>query len=81
MDLIICLWDPKFDLEEAEIEKVIVWVKLPGLPIKYYDHKFLTFLENRIGKTLKVDVITSEQTRGKYARTYVEIDLIKALLS
>ena len=47
---------------------------------KFYDDKFLTFLENRIRKTLKVDFNTLEKARGKYVRICVEVDILKALL-
>jgi hypothetical protein len=30
-------------------------VRIPDLPIEYYDAKVLTFIGNRIGKTVKVD--------------------------
>lgn len=73
-------WEPNFD-PEAEIDQVAVWVHLPGLPLRLYDEKFLTFLGNRIGTTLKVDNTTIEQARGKYARVCVKIDLNKELLS
>ena len=45
-----------------------------------FDRKFLTFLGNRIGKTLKVDIITSKQSRGRYVKIYIEVDSTKSLL-
>ena len=79
--LTIRKWDPDFDPEKTEIEKVVVWVRLPGLSIRLYDEKFLTFVGNRIGRTLKVDATIVDQSRGKYARLCVEIELKKELLS
>ena len=61
------MWEPKFDLEEAKIDKVVIWICLLGLSIRVYDQKFLSFLGNRVGKTLKVDATITLQTRGKYA--------------
>ena len=55
-------------------------MRLPRLPIRLLDSKFLTFLGNRIGKTLKVDATTIEQSRGRYAWLCVEVDLTKTLL-
>ena len=49
--------------------------------MRQFDNKFLMFLGNQVGRTLKVDVTTVEQARGKYAHIYVEIDLKKELLS
>ena len=59
--LIIQLWDPNFDVYEDEIEKIVICVRLLGLLIRSYDEKFLTFVGNRIWKTLKMDATTFEQ--------------------
>jgi hypothetical protein len=59
---------------------VAVWVRISGLPIEYYDPKVLSFIGDRIGKTVKIDRNTSSQERGKYARLCVEVDLNKPLL-
>ena len=67
-------------MKEVEIEKVMVWVMLSGLLIKFYDNKFLIFLGNIIGNTLKVDAMTSKQVRGKYVRICIEVYLSKVLL-
>ena len=53
-------WDPNFDPEDMEIEKVVVWVRIIDLPITFFDNKFLTFVGNKIGRTIKVDAITLE---------------------
>ncbi|KAF2312688.1 hypothetical protein GH714_039640 [Hevea brasiliensis] len=37
--------------------------------------------ESRVGKVIKVDENTSLATRGKFARVFVEIDLLKPLLA
>lgn len=56
--LIIREWRYNFSPEKEEIERVAVWVRLPELPIEYYDSDFLFFLGNRIGRTVKVDKTT-----------------------
>lgn len=37
-------------------------------------------IENRIGRSLRVDIATEEVTRAKYARLSVEVDLSKRLI-
>ena len=37
--IIVCKWELDFDPEENEIEKVVVWIHLLGLPIMLYDKK------------------------------------------
>lgn len=44
-------WTPNFDPTKTYISTVAIWVRVSGLPIEYYDAKFLTILGNRIGRT------------------------------
>ncbi|KAK2384819.1 zinc ion binding / nucleic acid binding protein [Trifolium repens] len=79
--LIVREWSPNFYPNEATIDKASVWVRIPDLPIEYYDAKVLHFIGNRIGRTVKVDKNTLFQERGKYARICVEMDLTTTLLA
>jgi hypothetical protein len=79
--LIVREWSPNFYPNEATIDTASVWVRIPDLPIEYYDAKVLHFIGNRIGRTVKADKNTLFQERGKYARICVEVDLTKALLA
>jgi hypothetical protein len=74
-------WSPNFHPSDATIEKAAVWVRIPDLPIEYYDAKVLHYIGDRIGETVKVDKNTLYQERGKYARVCVEVDLNKPLLA
>ncbi|KAL4392338.1 hypothetical protein AHAS_Ahas03G0335100 [Arachis hypogaea] len=56
----------------------LAWVRLHDLPIEYYK-RFLGTVGDHIGKTLKVDMNTVNQSRGKFARLCVELDLTKPL--
>ncbi|CAN1149425.1 hypothetical protein LINPERHAP2_LOCUS17012 [Linum perenne] len=60
---------------------VIVWVRLPGIPLEYYDATILRIIGDRIGKTVRLDHTTLEGSRGNFARICVEVDLSKPLLS
>ncbi|WJX16517.1 hypothetical protein P8452_06530 [Trifolium repens] len=79
--LIVRQWSPNFYPNEATIDSASVWVRIPDLPIEYYDAKVLHFIGDRIGKMVKVDKNTLFQERGKYARLCVEVDLTKTLLA
>ena len=57
-----------------------MWVRLPGLPVEYYDEAFLLRIGNALGKAIKVDHQTISATRGKYVRLCVEVDLKQALV-
>ncbi|KAK4281848.1 hypothetical protein QN277_013295 [Acacia crassicarpa] len=73
-------WEPLFNPWRATIDKVAVWVRMPKLPLEFYDKEALTWIGNRIGETLKIDFNTSCQLRGHYARICVLIDLSKQLM-
>lgn len=79
--LIVKEWMPNFDPYTDSTEKVIVWVRLPDLPIEYYDHDFLFRIGEKIGKPMKIDSATSLTSRGKFARLCVEVDITKPLLA
>lgn len=79
--LIVQQQRPKFDLDQASIKKVIVWVCIPNLPIEYYDKTLLQWIGNMLGHTIRVDVATEEANRAKYARLSVEVDLSKPLIA
>lgn len=74
-------WQPNFHPEEASIDKIIAWVRIPGLPIEYYHSIFYNKLGNRLGKLIGVDELTENATREKFARLGVELDLLKPLIS
>ena len=73
-------WEPNFNPDCGSIEKAAVWVRLPKLPLEYYDEEALTIIGNRIGKTIRVDLSTSNQLRGHFARICVLVELGKQLM-
>ncbi|CAN1826388.1 hypothetical protein LINPERHAP1_LOCUS31522 [Linum perenne] len=72
-------WTLSFN-EEAPIKSILTWVRLPKLPIHYFNSLAFTRIGNVIGRTVRVDLATSEGARCRYARVCVEIDLTKPLL-
>ncbi|CAN1156360.1 hypothetical protein LINPERHAP2_LOCUS20905 [Linum perenne] len=74
-------WRPYFQPEDSPISTLRVWVRLPGVPLEYYDAAILTIIGNRIGKTVRLDETTLEGSGGNFSRICVEVDLSKPLLS
>ncbi|KAJ8774667.1 hypothetical protein K2173_017113 [Erythroxylum novogranatense] len=58
-----------------------VWVRIPHLSVEYYDRLILTRIGNKLGKTMRVDESTEANTRAKYARISMEVDLSKPLIA
>ncbi|CAN1193375.1 hypothetical protein LINPERHAP2_LOCUS42010 [Linum perenne] len=72
-------WSPAFN-ENEPIKKILTWVRLPKLPIHYFNHLAVNRIGNYIGRTVRMDLATEEGARGRYARLCVEVDLTKPLL-
>ena len=72
-------WQPNFDPEQDTLRNLLVWVRIPRLPIEYYDHNFLMKLDSKIGKPIHVDEATCAVLRGHFA--CICVDLSKPLLS
>ncbi|CAN1170260.1 hypothetical protein LINPERHAP2_LOCUS28894 [Linum perenne] len=72
-------WTPSFN-EEAPIRTILTWVRLPKLPIHFFNEVAVSRIGNCIGRTVRLDLATTEGTRGRYARVCVEVDLSKPLL-
>ena len=61
-------WKPYFKASEAKFSSVAVWVRLPELPIEFYDKIVLKEIGNAIGPVLRIDYYTASDTRGSFAR-------------
>lgn len=48
-------WSPNIHPEGDIIEEEVVWIRIVGLPIGYFDVMVLSFIGNRVGKSVKVD--------------------------
>ncbi|KAI9108817.1 hypothetical protein K1719_020122 [Acacia pycnantha] len=66
--LIVKPWEANFKPDKACIDKATIWVRLLKLPLEYYDEVALTVIGNRVRKMIKVDMNTSCQLRGHFAR-------------
>ncbi|KAK2659814.1 hypothetical protein Ddye_006347 [Dipteronia dyeriana] len=57
-----------------------IWVRLSKLPIEWMVFDLFWSISGMLGKMCKVDPITENQARGRFARICVEIDITKPLL-
>lgn len=68
-------WHPNFVASTTKETKSVIWIRLPELPMEFYDHSILAHIGQKLGKLVKTDVCTSKTLRGRYARICVEIDI------
>lgn len=73
--LIISKWKPNFKPGENEVRTTLVWLRFPLLPLKMFVESTLLSVGNAVGRAIKVDSITTEMIKGRYARVCVELDL------
>lgn len=73
-------WVPNFKPSTASVSSIAVWVRLPELPVEYYEPSILRDLGNAIGPVLRIDTHTTTETRGRFARLCVQVDLEKPLI-
>lgn len=78
--LLVQRWRPFFITNALVESKVAVWVRIPELPLEFYNDKFLWRVGAKLGSLLKIDRFTSIHCRGQFARICVEIDLSRKLV-
>lgn len=71
--------ETQFHPNTSKIYSTAIWVRLPQLPIEFYDLVILERISWKIDKFLKVDACTSLIIRGFYAQIYVQVDLGKTV--
>lgn len=72
-------WDPNFKSSTTNLLLVAVWIWLPELPIKYYEPSALRPIGETIGPVLRIDTYTATETRGRFARICVQVNLYKPI--
>lgn len=86
--LLVQRWNPYFDPYKNQLGRIVTWVRIPDIPILYYNSHCISRIGDWIGKTLKVDMDTlssrldkdAKVARGRYAQICVELDLQKKLV-
>ncbi|XP_050280478.1 uncharacterized protein LOC126721484 [Quercus robur] len=78
--LTIIVWEPNFRPANAVFNMFAVWIRLPELPIEYYELSVLREVGNTIGPVLRIDSNTATEVQGQYARICVQVDLNKPLV-
>ena len=77
--LILQRWRPFFLMNGKITKKVALWIRIQRLSIELYSNIFLHMIGISLGKFLKVDKLTSIQSKGKFVRICVKLDLEKPL--
>ncbi|XP_075665018.1 uncharacterized protein LOC142634603 [Castanea sativa] len=73
-------WEANFGPSTTNVSSIAIWVHLLELPIEYYDISVLKDIGKAIGPVLRIDTHTAAETRGRFARICVQINLDKPLI-
>ena len=78
--LAIRQWKPDFIVFSATFSFVAVWVRLPKLPIEYYDPIMLRKIGQSTEPVLRIDAHTVSSSKGRFARLCIQVNLEKPLI-
>ncbi|XP_057451726.1 uncharacterized protein LOC130743491 [Lotus japonicus] len=73
-------WTKDFVAADEKINTTMVWIRIPGLGMQFYDEDILMTLATGVGTPIKLDMTTADRRLGKFARICVEIDLDKPVV-
>uniref|UniRef100_A0A7C9CSY6 DUF4283 domain-containing protein n=1 Tax=Opuntia streptacantha TaxID=393608 RepID=A0A7C9CSY6_OPUST len=79
LNLVLRRWEPFFDPYSATIQRIDQWVKITRLPLELWEEETLRLLLQDVGHFIKVDDITLNRSKGKFARVCLNIDITKPL--
>jgi len=79
LNLVLRRWEPFFDPYSATIHRIDQWVKITRLPLELWEEDSLKTLLQDVGQFIKVDDITLNRSKGKFARVCLNIDITKPL--
>ena len=74
-------WVPNFRPLASDVSSIAVWVRLNELPIEYYQVEALKEIGSTIGTVLRIDTHTAMESKGRYARICVQINVEKPLIT
>ncbi|KAE8671499.1 hypothetical protein F3Y22_tig00111947pilonHSYRG00134 [Hibiscus syriacus] len=68
-------------LAEDHPMEIMAWIRLSGLPYRYYTKSLFRFIAGAIGRVVRINYNTADGKRGKFARMAIIVDLTKPLVS
>jgi uncharacterized protein DUF4283 len=75
--MIVKKWSSKFDFKEEILRVILVWIRLPSLPLHCWGEETLSRIVSAVGVPIIADDCTAKQLKVSYARVLVEVDITK----
>lgn len=73
--VIVKLWRPDVEMNKVMVEKVLIWIKLIGLGLKYWGQTTLTKIAGLVGKPVKANTTTTMKEKLMCVRVLVKVQL------
>lgn len=77
--LVLKQWVANFHPTKDIINRAPIWVRLPGLPMEFWDREIIISIASKANKVLRLDENCLSLNRSIYARACVEVDLANSL--
>ncbi|KAI7998176.1 Uncharacterized protein LOK49_LG10G01282 [Camellia lanceoleosa] len=74
-------WELEFQATHFCTHSTVVWARLTGLPIEFFDRSILQKIGAKLGTLLKIDVHTENGNKWRFSRLCVQVDLSKPLIA
>ena len=71
--LSIHCWEPNFRSSLANMSSMAVWIRLPELPIEYYEPSVLRDIRKATGPILRIDTHMAAESRGWFAKLCLDL--------
>ncbi|XP_009804027.1 uncharacterized protein [Nicotiana sylvestris] len=75
--VIVKPWQPEIEMKKEIMENIPVWIRLPGLNVKYWGKQALEKIAGLVGNPLKAYKATTMKERMTFARVLVEVPINK----
>ena len=66
-------WSSKLDFSELFFQQAPVWVRLPDLPLEFWNEDVFMGVASSFGELLSIDPITTSKSKLTYARIYIGV--------
>lgn len=76
---ILRAWSKDLVMKRMDLQKIPIWVSLPGLPFHYWSTESLSAIGSVLGKPLYTDRYTKSRERLSYTRICIEVDASEPL--
>ena len=75
MPILLKRWMPLFNVDSKQMDTMVIWVRLPSLPLEFWNPASLKDLGNAIGAYLEVDFSYLQTQRRVMELILVSIDI------